>query len=72
MLAGLAALVAQLPDLPEDRFRTDPGPYIALFGLGFLVGIFGHIVKSKPMVAVGVILIFMATIALPLVARVGY
>jgi len=66
------ALVAQLPDLPDPKFRTDPEPYIALFGVGFLFGIFGHLFKSKLMVAAGVLMIFLATVALPIVAQLGY
>ena len=44
----------------------NPRGYIALMGLGFLVGTAGHIVKSKPMIAAGVIMIFLATVLLPL------
>ncbi len=72
MLTGLLAVVAQLPDLPDPKFRTDPEPYLAMFGVGFLLGVFGHLFKVKLMVAVGVLLVFMATVALPLVARLGY
>ena len=72
MLAGVLALVAQLPDLPDPKFRTDPAPYLALFGVGFLFGVFGHLFKSKLMVGAGVLMIFLATVVLPLVARVGY
>ena len=43
-----------------------PGPYIALMGIGFIVGTVGHVVKSKPVVALGVLLIFLATVLLPL------
>ena len=44
----------------------NPRGYIALMGLGFLVGTAGHIVKSKSMIAAGVIMIFLATVLLPL------
>jgi hypothetical protein len=42
------------------------GGYIALMGAGFLVGIAGHLFRSKTLVASGVIMIFAATILLPL------
>ena len=45
--------------------------YIALMGLGFIVGTAGHVVKSKPMVAAGVIMIFLATVLLPLGVRLS-
>ena len=49
----------------------NPRAYIALMGLGFLVGTAGHVVKSKPMIAAGVIMIFLATVLLPLGVHVG-
>jgi hypothetical protein len=48
-----------------------PRAYIALMGLGFLVGTAGHIVKSKALVAAGILMIFLATVLLPLTAHVS-
>jgi hypothetical protein len=48
-----------------------PLPFAALMGLGFLVGIAGHLYKSPAMVAVGIFLIFLATILLPLGFRLS-
>jgi hypothetical protein len=48
-----------------------PRGYIVLMGLGFLVGTAGHIVRSKVMVAAGIVMIFLATILLPLSAHVS-
>jgi hypothetical protein len=63
--------VALLPDdiLPGG----DPalGGYIALMFIGFVVGIFGHIVHSKTMIATGIGLIFMAVLVLPLLLQGG-
>ena len=68
MLARLALVLAELPKLPSRDVGTDPKPYVAVFAIGFLIGIFGHIVKVKLMVAVGVVLVFTATVVLPLIA----
>ena len=51
MLARLATVLAELPDLPSRDVGTDPKPYIAVFGIGFLLGVFGHIFKVKVLVA---------------------
>ena len=72
MVSALLALVAQLPDLPDPKFRTDPKPYLILFGAGFFTAVFGHIFKVKLMIAAGILMIFLSTVILPLVARTGY
>ena len=72
MSSALALVLAQLPDLPDPKFRTDPEPYLILFGVGFLTAVFGHLFKVKFMIAAGILMVFLATVALPLVARVGY
>ena len=48
-------------------FGTSPWPFIALMLAGFLIGIFGHITKIKPLVALGIGLIFLGTFVLPLI-----
>lgn len=47
-------------------FETDPLPFIVLMGLGFLVGVTGHVYKSRSVIATGIGMIFAATILLPL------
>jgi hypothetical protein len=47
-------------------FEPDPLPFIVLMGIGFVVGVGGHIYKSKTAVAAGIGMIFVATILLPL------
>ena len=49
----------------SGEFRVSPAFYVALLILGFLIGTFGHIVKSKTLVAAGITLVFAATVALP-------
>jgi len=43
------------------------GPYVALMILGFAVGILGHLSRSRWLVTVGIIIIFFAALAFPLV-----
>ncbi len=70
MLAALVPLMAQF--LPDDGpgqsgdFRVSPTFFIVLLGLGFLIGTLGHIYKSKTLVAAGILLIFAATVFLPI------
>ena len=47
-------------------WNPDPMPFIALMGLGFVIGVGGHIYKSRTAVATGIGMIFVATILLPL------
>jgi hypothetical protein len=48
-----------------------PRAYIALMGIGFIVGTAGHIVRSKTLVAAGILMIFLATVLLPLSSHVS-
>jgi hypothetical protein len=47
-----------------------PGPYIALMLIGFAVGILGHLMGARWLVAAGVTLIALGALLLPLVANV--
>lgn len=47
-------------------FRVSPVFFIVTFGIGFALGIAGHIVKSRVLVAAGILLIFLATVLLPI------
>lgn len=60
-----------LPDLDAPRFVHSPWPFIVLVLLGFLIGIFGHITKSKPMIIFGIALIFIVTTVLPVLLLAG-
>ena len=74
MRAEIIALIAQLdlggegPDLSPDRsLQTDPTPYLILFGAGFAIAAFGHLTRTRFLIALGLLMIFLATIGLPIV-----
>ena len=69
--ALLAQFVAQFldPDRgpePTGDWRAEPEAFMLLLLAGFAVGILGHIFKVKTMVATGILMIFLATVGLPL------
>ena len=45
-------------------------PYLFLMLGGFVIGVLGHMVRSRVIVAVGVALIFLATLGFPLAIHV--
>jgi hypothetical protein len=47
-------------------FDPSPVPFIALMGLGFVIGVAGHIYRSRAAIATGIGMIFIATLLLPL------
>jgi hypothetical protein len=57
--------------LAASRFETSPTPYIALMGAGFAVGIFGYLYGSRFIVAIGVAMIFLATLLIPLFVNIS-
>ena len=68
----MEALFVFALNLDTDPFNDlSPRAYIALMGIGFVVGTAGHVVKSKVLVAAGILMIFLATVLLPLSAHVG-
>jgi hypothetical protein len=50
---------------PTGDWSEDPEKFVALVLLGFAIGILGHLFKVKTMVATGILMIFLATVALP-------
>lgn len=53
---------------PEQSgdFRVSPTFFLVLVIAGFLIGTFGHVIKSKTLVIAGVVMIFSGTVLLPL------
>jgi hypothetical protein len=52
-------------------FEVSPRFFLVLLGLGFLIGTVGHIIKSRTLVAAGILLIFAATVFLPIAYSVS-
>jgi hypothetical protein len=55
----------------SGEFEISPSFFIVLLALGFLIGTMGHVIKSKTTVAVGVLLVFAATVLLPVAIAVS-
>ena len=68
MSALLAAGSALAPTLIGALPRSF-GPYATLMMAGFVIGILGHLSRSRWLVAIGVILIFIGAFLLPLALR---
>jgi hypothetical protein len=65
MPPAAAVLANWIPD-PTPEFGSDPGPFLALMLAGMVVGILGHLFRSRTMVALGVGAVFLGTFLLPL------
>jgi hypothetical protein len=62
-----------VPDLAlplAELLPRNPGPYVALMLIGFVVGILGHMTKLRLLVGVGVALIFLGALLFPFLANV--
>jgi CHASE2 domain-containing sensor protein len=59
-------LFADLPGLPSESAGTDPKRYLILLAVGFVIAVLGHLTRTKTLIAVGLALIFLATLILPL------
>lgn len=59
-----------VPD-PNPGFGASPWPFVALMVVGFLVGILGHLSRTKVLVALGIGMVFLATFLLPLLVNLS-
>jgi hypothetical protein len=64
MHAALA--LAGLSSVTPYRPGPSPAPFVTLMVLGFVVGIAGHLFRSRLIVGLGIVMIFAATVLLPL------
>lgn len=68
--AVLAHVLAAFFYDPKPEFGADPKPFVFLMAFGFVMAVVGHIVRARVLVAVGIVIVFAATFALPLVTNV--
>jgi hypothetical protein len=43
--------------LHEAALSNHPGPYLAVIVLGFVIGIYGHIIRSRPLIVAGILIV---------------
>jgi hypothetical protein len=46
------------------------GPYVSLMMIGFAIGVLGHLSRSRWLIALGIILVFLAATGFPLALNV--
>jgi len=62
----MLVLLANWVPNPTPDFGANPRPFVLVFLAGFVIGILGHLVRSRPMVAIGIGIVFLGTVLLPL------
>ncbi|MGI8632065.1 MAG: hypothetical protein ACR2NA_05885 [Solirubrobacterales bacterium] len=70
VLAVMPAPATLLEALPLALLPEGAAFYAGLMAFGFLVGVYGHVIKVQALVILGIVLIFAAVVAFPIVARV--
>jgi hypothetical protein len=53
-------------------FEVDPKYFFALLGIGFVIALIGHIARSRLTIAIGLGMIFLATVLIPLGINVAH
>jgi len=56
--------------LPSAALPQSPGAYLAILGVGFFVGVCGHLFKVRWLVGVGIALIVLGALLLPFAAGI--
>ena len=62
-------LASWVPEISPD-FGSNPTPLIVLMVIGFVVGVAGHLTKTRAAIIIGIGMIFLATFVLPLLANI--
>jgi uncharacterized membrane protein YedE/YeeE len=56
---------------PSPEFGANPTPFVLMMVAGFVIGVAGHVMRSRSIVALGIGLIFLATFLLPLLINLS-
>jgi uncharacterized membrane protein YedE/YeeE len=56
---------------PSPEFGANPTPFVLMMVAGFVIGVAGHVMRSRSIVALGIGLIFLATFVLPLLVNIA-
>jgi hypothetical protein len=56
---------------PSPEFGANPTPFVLMMAAGFAIGVAGHVMRSRSVVALGIGLIFLATFVLPLLVNLA-
>ncbi len=48
-------------------FEVSPTIFFILLALGFVLGMIGHLTRTKTLVAAGVLMVFLSTVLIPIV-----
>jgi hypothetical protein len=56
--------------LPSAALPQSPGAYLAIVGVGFAVGVVGHVIRVRWLVGVGIALIVLGALLLPFAAGI--
>ncbi len=62
-------IIRPVPDLAlpfAALLPHGPGPYVVLMLAGFVIGLFGHLIRARWLIAAGVVLIFLGALLFPL------
>ncbi len=70
---AVTALVATGAALAQTTpgFSTSPVPFIITFGVGFGIGVLGHLYGSRFLVGLGIAIVFVATLVMPLLFSIS-
>jgi hypothetical protein len=56
--------------LPSAALPQSPGAYLALVGVGFAIGVCGHLFRVRWLVGVGIALVVLGALLLPFAAGI--
>jgi hypothetical protein len=46
-----------VPIAPLAALSSNPGPYAAVIAVGFLIGIYGHIARTRILIVAGILIV---------------